>query len=803
MTSDPMAAVGRRANELFTSYQRDIYKSTDRLFAGLMGFQWIAGIVFALWVSPLAWYGSVSRTHIHVWAAVIVGGIISLFPALLGLLRPGRASTRYTIAVAQMLMGALLIHLTGGRLETHFHVFGSLAFLAFYRDWRVLIPATIVVALDHMLRGMFWPQSVYGVLVVSQWRWVEHAAWVAFEDVFLVVSCLRSVAEMRDTAERTATLEQEIRTRQQAEIDARNAWARNDGILDVALDCVVLMDESGRIVQFNPAAERTFGYAAAEAVGTPLDALIVPSDQLGSHREGLARYLASGQTAVLNRRLELSAVRKGGETFPVEVAIAPISLEGSAMFAGYMRDITERRQAEAALAERMSLASLTAAVGLALTRSADSRAMLQHCAEALVQHLHGGLARIWTLDEHEPALDLQASAGHYIGLDGALLRVPVGRFSIGRIAAERRWRLDDAANVDPQIGDPDWVRREGMVAFAGYPLLLEGKLLGVMAIYADHKFSPSALDALAVVADGIALGIERKRAERELARYTTDLEQAHNTERRNAEQLAKLVDQLRVTQGQAEAATRAKSDFLASMSHELRTPLNAIILYSELLQEEAGDQGQQGSVADLQKIQSAGKHLLDLINGILDLSKIEAGKMTLSLERFEVRAMIDDLLDTVGPLIEQRGNALTVTCGEDVGSMVADFMKTRQILLNLLSNAGKFTRDGAIALDVRRATVGSRAGVRFSVSDTGVGMTAAQTDRIFDAFTQADVTTTRKYGGTGLGLAIVSRFCQLMGGSVSVESRPGHGSSFFVQLPIEVVDEGVESSRAAGVAGTA
>jgi two-component system, sensor histidine kinase and response regulator len=803
MTSDSMAAVGRRANELFTSYQRDIYKSTDRLFAGLMGFQWIAGIVFALWVSPLAWYGAVSRTHIHVWAAVVVGGAISLFPALLGLLRPGRASTRYTIAVAQMLMGALLIHLTGGRLETHFHVFGSLAFLAFYRDWRVLIPATIVVALDHMLRGMFWPQSVYGVLVVSQWRWVEHAAWVAFEDVFLVVSCLRSVAEMRDTAERTATLEQEIRTRQQAEIDARNAWARNDGILDVALDCVVLMDESGRIVQFNPAAERTFGYAAAEAVGTPLDALIVPADQLGSHREGLARYLASGHTAVLNRRLELSAVRKGGETFPVEVAIAPISLEGSAMFAGYMRDITERRRAEAALAERMSLASLTAAVGLALTRGADGRAMLQHCAEALVQHLHGGLARIWTLDEHEPALDLQASAGQYIGLDGALLRVPVGRFTVGRIAAERRWRLDHAANVDPQIGDPDWVRRERMVAFAGYPLLLEGKLLGVMAIYADHTFSPSALDAMTVVADSIALGIERKRAERELARYTHDLEQAHKTERQNAEQLAKLVDQLRVTQGQAEAATRAKSDFLASMSHELRTPLNAIILYSELLQEEADDQGRQGSVADLQKIQSAGKHLLDLINGILDLSKIEAGKMTLSLERFGVSAMIDDLLDTVGPLVEQRGNVLTVTCGDDVGSMVADFMKTRQILLNLLSNAGKFTRDGEIALEVQRATVGGRPFIRFSVSDTGVGMTAEQTNRIFDAFTQADVTTTRKYGGTGLGLAIVSRFCQLMGGSVSVESRPGHGSSFVVQLPIEVVDESVESTRAAGVAGTA
>ena len=184
-------------------------------------FQWIAGILFALWVSPLAWSGTVSRTHVHVWAAIVLGGIISLFPAVLGILRPGRPSTRYTIGVAQMLMGALLIHLTGGRIETHFHVFGSLAFLAFYRDWRVLIPATIVVALDHMLRGLFWPQSVYGVLVASQWRWLEHAAWVVFEDVFLLMSCVSGLAEMRQTAERTAALEQEVRTRQQAENDER------------------------------------------------------------------------------------------------------------------------------------------------------------------------------------------------------------------------------------------------------------------------------------------------------------------------------------------------------------------------------------------------------------------------------------------------------------------------------------------------------------------------------------------------------------------------------------------------------
>src|SRR6478672_7579797 len=211
--SDSAGSISRRGDELFAQHQLEIHKRTDQLFASLMVLQWIAGIIFALWVSPLAWNGAIGRTHIHVWAAVFLGGAICLFPALLGVFRAGDVSTRYTIAVAQMLMGALLIHLTGGRLETHFHVFGSLAFLAFYRDWKVLIPATVVVALDHMLRGYFWPQSVYGVLVASQWRWIEHAAWVAFEDIFLIVSCRRSLVEMRERAERTAALEQATRAK--------------------------------------------------------------------------------------------------------------------------------------------------------------------------------------------------------------------------------------------------------------------------------------------------------------------------------------------------------------------------------------------------------------------------------------------------------------------------------------------------------------------------------------------------------------------------------------------------------------
>ena len=169
------------AEALFLEHQQAIYRRTDRMFGHLMWIQWLAGIAFALVVAPRTWAGAESEIHAHVYAAVLLGGAISLPPALLAWGWPGHRTTRYVIATAQMLMSALLIHLTGGRIETHFHVFGSLAFLAFYRDWRVLVPASVIVALDHLLRGLFWPQSVYGVLVASQWRWVEHAAWVIFD----------------------------------------------------------------------------------------------------------------------------------------------------------------------------------------------------------------------------------------------------------------------------------------------------------------------------------------------------------------------------------------------------------------------------------------------------------------------------------------------------------------------------------------------------------------------------------------------------------------------------------------------
>ena len=240
---------------------------------------------------------------------------------------------------------------------------------------------------------------------------------------------------------------------------------------------------------------------------------------------------------------------------------------------------------------------------------------------------------------------------------------------------------------------------------------------------------------------------------------------------RMSEQLGNLYQQL-------EAASAHKSAFLASMSHELRTPLNAIIGYSEMLQETAQDEGQDGFLPDLARIRDAGRHLLGLINDILDLSKIEAGKMDLYLEEVDLGALIEEVRSIVEPIAAANGNALE-TVSAPIGAFYTDRTKLKQSLLNLLSNAAKFTHNGRLRLEVAMAG----ADVSFIVSDTGIGMTEEQQSRLFQAFSQADVSTSHQYGGTGLGLAITRHFCEMLGGRITVESTPGHGSIFTIVLP--------------------
>ncbi len=324
--------------------------------------------------------------------------------------------------------------------------------------------------------------------------------------------------------------------------------------------------------------------------------------------------------------------------------------------------------------------------------------------------------------------------------------------------------VDLQNNVNSLLGRTTSARSLRLRSGVGVAILHGGRVLGVLSLF-SQKYHRSDLETEAVLNTlGCHLGefIHRLKTAQELM-------QAKN---------------------EAESASRSKSQFLANMSHELRTPLNAIIGYSELLQEDAKEEGLNSSmVSDLDKVQNAGKHLLGLINDILDLSKIEAGRMQLYLEHFEVRSLMTLITPTIDLQMQANHNQLEINVSSEVSNMYADVMKVRQSLLNLLSNAAKFTHNGQIKLNIRMinwSTPTNKLGIEFQVTDTGIGISQEDLGKLFQVFSQADASSTREYGGTGLGLAISQQFCQMMGGDITVESTLGSGSTFTIRLPLTV-----------------
>ena len=467
MTAGWTPALKARSELLFRQHTDSIREMTSRMLFWLLLIQWPAGIALSLWISPLTWSGDQSEVHLHVCAAVILGFTLTSLPAFLLRKAPARRSTMYVAAVAQVMWSALLIHLTGGRIETHFHVFGSLAILAFYRDWRVLLVAILVVATDHFVRGVWWPQSVFGVIAESPYRWIEHALWVVFESVFLLVACHRSVNEMR----------------------------------------------------------------------------------------GIARQRA----------------------------------------------------------------------------------------------------------------------------------------------------LPEMTN---------------------------------------------------------------ERIEQEVRDRTEELERANHA---------------------AQVADRAKSDFLANMSHEIRTPMNAILGFADLLDSPSRTEAETAEYVGT--IRRNGAHLLTIVNDILDISKIEAGKMEIEILPTSVPRLIADVVELLGVRASEKGVVLEARFQSRFSEHVlTDPVRLRQVLMNIVGNAIKFTERGTVTIESNLHSRDGAYDLQIAIRDTGIGLTEEQQSRLFSAFSQADVSTTRKFGGSGLGLAISKRLVERLGGDITVESEVGQGSTFQILLRGVAVD---------------
>jgi PAS domain S-box-containing protein len=536
---------------------------------------------------------------------------------------------------------------------------------------------------------------------------------------------------------------------------AGQAWAMRDfqtAILESAIDPIVVIDAEGRVREFNRAAERTFGYARSAALGEEMAALLMPSRFRDAHRRGLARAVQTGQGALLGRRLEMIGLRADGSEFPVELTLTMTGADGALFFTGYLRDISQQKNAEQSLLDQARLATLAADVGATLTRAERLQDMLQGCAQAVVARLDAAFARIWTLNESEQVLELQASAGMYTHLDGPHGRVPVGQFKIGLIAAERKPHLTNHVVGDPRVGDQAWARRESMVAFAGYPLMIGDEIVGVLAMFSRRTLSDTDFAGLATVAQGIALGIARQRGVEAL--------------RERADQLARLYSAL-------ERTNRELDQFAYVASHDLKAPLRGIANLSQWIEEDLGSAVPSSTRQHLDLLRGRVHRMEALIDGILEYSR--AGRVLAAAERVATR----DLVRDIGELLSVPPD-VRFAIADNLPVVTTERLPLQQVLMNLIANAIKYRRPGGGAtVSINSEPVDG--GHAFTVRDNGPGIAPAFQDRIWGIFQTLEPRD--KVEGTGIGLALVKKIVEGRGGRVWVESAEGQGAAFGFTWP--------------------
>ncbi len=549
----------------------------------------------------------------------------------------------------------------------------------------------------------------------------------------------------------------DITERKRAEAARHTAETRYQELFDNANDMIYTCDLEGRFTSMNLMAERITGHAREDVLKMAIDQIVAPEYQELVHKTMADRTVNKAETSPY----EIEIICKDGRRLPIEVN-ARLIYEDGRPFAvqGIARDISERKREERARRRLSQQSALRADVSEILASGeAPLQQSLQKCAEAIVTHLDAAFTRIWLLNEKEQVLELQASAGIYTNTDGAHARVPVGKFKIGLIAEEKTPHLTNDVANDPRVGDQEWARREGLVSFAGYPLTLGGRLIGVIAMFARHKLEADMLSALEVVSDKITHGVQRRWIE---------------------EQRAAFLEREQAARRLAEDASRLKDDFLAMISHELRAPLTAILGWAQMLRSGTLDRASVDRA--LLTIERNAKSQAHLVGDLLDASRIATGKLSLENRPVELMSIVEAAVDAVRPSVEAKSLRMQIVLEPWVGPFNGDSERLKQVVWNLLSNAIKFTPQGGL-IEVRLERLESKA--LLIVSDTGQGIDPEFLPHIFDRFSQVDSSSKRRQGGLGLGLAIIKHIVELHNGAIYAYSRgEGQGADFMITLPL-------------------